>query len=808
MYHVIAIGITALLLYLISYILSQIGYISLQLHKKIWNSILGVIFMITALAGIFLALQANYKWNIPVIKTILKIHVEFGTGMAVTGFIHFFGHLPYFGNIFKGAEKKNKTIRKGNKLTYRQISNNLFVIGFVSTSVQLLLIREMMNIAGGYELIAGIFLCSWLIISAFGSALAVKSDFNDIRVINLVFTLSPIISVLLMLLFTRLMLNTGQTPSFLLSIAFTLIILLPFCFISGFTFIKLVSIANTDTEFTPGKSFSIETTGGIVSGILISILASGLLNTYQLLIVIFIIANTYLITSWYLKSMAKKTFALVIGLLLIVLTISFNPDIFFRQLLLPGIKITNTEDTSYGNITSGIYKGERSKFYNQRLISYRNDVIEREENIHYALLQCASTNRVMLISGSQESYIPELLKYNVKEMILAERDGLLLNQNISADLRQTPGLTLIDEDPIRFIKKYTNKCDAVISLSAPPSTVLLNRFFTLEFFREVKLKLTADGVFMCSPGLYDNYMNDESIKLYSSIYNSLKEVFKNVLPVAGNKLYFIASDRELSTAICGLAGGKKIRNSYVCYDYLSDDLIKIKSAEITNLMNKDIKPDRLSHPVGYLYFQSFNLTKSPNEKSPALILMAVLFALPLIVIKRRNLMMYFTASALAGFEILLLIILQLIAGNMYQLTGLMLAGIMAGLAAGAGTDFRFIRSASIKIKSIILITIYLLFGLAVNSIFKIHGTISATIFLIFSSLLPSFLTGNIYRELTSGNDKIEGSSLVYTADLAGSALGLITISTICIPAFGIQTSFFLLCLLTFTGFLFGTIGNK
>ena len=34
----------------------------------------------------------------------------------------------------------------------------LFITGFISSSVQLLLLREMMNITGGYELISGSFL--------------------------------------------------------------------------------------------------------------------------------------------------------------------------------------------------------------------------------------------------------------------------------------------------------------------------------------------------------------------------------------------------------------------------------------------------------------------------------------------------------------------------------------------------------------------------------------------------------------------------------------------------------------------------
>src|SRR5690606_30185354 len=100
------------------------------------------------------------------------------------------------------------------------IKVNLFIIGFVSTSVQLLLIREMINITGGYEFITGTFLGSWLMGSAIGVSLAGRSPLNDIKKINLIYSLSPGFSVLLMILLSRLYFNTGVTPTFLESFIF------------------------------------------------------------------------------------------------------------------------------------------------------------------------------------------------------------------------------------------------------------------------------------------------------------------------------------------------------------------------------------------------------------------------------------------------------------------------------------------------------------------------------------------------------------------------------------------------------------
>ena len=84
---------------------------------------------------------------------------------------------------------------------------------------------------------------------------------------------------------------------------------------------------------------------------------------------------------------------------------------------------------------------------------------------------------------------------------------------------------------------------------------------------------------MCSPGPGNDYFNKESIKLYSSIYNSLAGIFRNVKPVVGNKLYFIASDKDLSVSFCKLTEMRNISNIYVSSDFLADDLALIINTE-------------------------------------------------------------------------------------------------------------------------------------------------------------------------------------------------------------------------------------
>jgi Predicted spermidine synthase with an N-terminal membrane domain len=807
MYHVFGTCLTVSILYFLSFCFYRAGFYSLSLHRKIWNLVLAITMLFVALTGVFMALQVNYKWNIPFIKQLIKWHVEIGVGSTLICIFHFSWHFTYFRKLFS-ASHHPAGLTGIISLKPESVILSLLVTGFTTTSVQVLFIREMMNITGGYELITGVFLGSWLISSSAGAAIAGKSGLNDIRKISLIFSATPFISLLLMLLFSRFFLARGETPSFLVSLIFTLIVLLPFCLVSGFLFIKLLSYAWHSNKIAPGKSYSTETIGAAMAGVLVTLLASGILNTYQLFLVITLSSLVFTLLTFYIEEKRKKLLIKIVFAVIISLVIIFDPDILFRQVLLPGLKVIDTKDTPYGNITKGSYAHEPALYYNQRLLAYNDDAIEREEDIHYALLQRPNPENVIIISGNLGSHLPEIEKYHVKTITFLERDPELV-KNATESISDLPeNLTIENEDAFRFIREKGSQSDVIILLLAPPSTLSLNRFYTREFFEDVKKRLTHGGVFMCSPGPGDDYLNRESLSLYSSIYNSLAKVFRFIKPVLGNKLYFIASDEDLSVSFCSLLAEHEIKNIYVSPDYLSDDLIEAKSKEVLSALIPQARLNSETFPVAAFHFQAYNLSRNISEKYPALVLLLLVFALPVLSVRRRNMLMYFSASALAGFEIIMLLALQLTAGNMYQLTGLFLAVMMAGLAAGSGVKLKFPDKFSIRVQALFLTFYYAGIGIIFSKLIEIKPLLPVIAIIILAILLPSFMTGHLFRELTNSVTDESNPSSVYSADLAGSAMGFILVAGILVPLLGIKSSLFFLSVMIFAGFLFGTNRNK
>ncbi len=72
-YALIPIGIAIILLYALTFLLYRAGIILKKTHRQLWNAGLLLTFFLTAVLGLLLAVQVNYKLEIPWIKELLVI---------------------------------------------------------------------------------------------------------------------------------------------------------------------------------------------------------------------------------------------------------------------------------------------------------------------------------------------------------------------------------------------------------------------------------------------------------------------------------------------------------------------------------------------------------------------------------------------------------------------------------------------------------------------------------------------------------------------------------------------------------------
>jgi len=97
-YNIPLISCALIAAYLVSLFLSRQGkYLSVLQHRKIWNALLVITFVLTALTAIFYLLMLDYDMNIlPAQVDSSFWHMEFGLAFILIGVFHALWHMPYF----------------------------------------------------------------------------------------------------------------------------------------------------------------------------------------------------------------------------------------------------------------------------------------------------------------------------------------------------------------------------------------------------------------------------------------------------------------------------------------------------------------------------------------------------------------------------------------------------------------------------------------------------------------------------------------------------------------------------------------
>ncbi len=103
-YHFLIILISILILYGVSVFLVKKNKINLITHRRIWNVLLLITFVISGITGLVLAFCIDMNISFPIYKEFLWFHVEFGIAMAIISIFHLLSHFKYYKHIFS----KNK----------------------------------------------------------------------------------------------------------------------------------------------------------------------------------------------------------------------------------------------------------------------------------------------------------------------------------------------------------------------------------------------------------------------------------------------------------------------------------------------------------------------------------------------------------------------------------------------------------------------------------------------------------------------------------------------------------------------------
>jgi spermidine synthase len=339
-----------------------------------------------------------------------------------------------------------------------------------------------------------------------------------------------------------------------------------------------------------------------------------------------------------------------------------------------------------------------------------------------------------------------------------------------------------------------------------PSTSQLNRFYTREFFAEVRRILVPGGVLALSLGHYEGYLGQAMARVLAIAHRTLKEVYANVLIVPGEKVYFLASDAALTADIAGRMARAGVATRWVVPSNLAAMQKPDRLAEIDRALAADAPVNEDFSPLLYYFHLRYWMSQFKVRFGLLEGALVGLLAIYLVRIRPVPLAIFAAGFAASALEVVLLLGFQVLCGSIYRQVGLIVTMFMLGLGVGSYSMGRMLprRRRRDLVGLLVLLAAYAA-GLpwAVLALGRLGGGLgpaAAEVVIPLLTLLLAVLVGMSFplaAKLDFCNVAATAARL-YTADYVGAALGALLVSTWLIPLLGVAAVCWLtagLCLL-------------
>lgn len=809
-YHLIPIGGFLILSYLFSYLAAKKQLIPSGAHRKFWNSLLLIFFLSAAMLGMILAVKVNYKLEMKWLEEAMQWHVDLGIAFALVAFIHLSRHLRYY---LSGKDRKKDPLGNEAWTAHLSVSTSLqraffLLLGYVSLFAQLVLLREFIKTFHGNELLLGIFLALWMVLSAggagIGSASRLKTGFSSLLGSLLILSAAPMLSYLLLILAGRFLFLPGYQPPLLESLVLMTLLTGPLALTSGYLFSYVSRSVNRG--LSSDRYYRFDSLGSLLAGLLFGALLVFFLDNIQALGFLFL--TTCLVMTFIFRYPSGKygrTVLIMMAILVYAVLMMPAPRLALEGIRYPGEDLLESRDTPSGNLSLTSRNGLLSAYLDRNPVLISDDVAQAEERIHYAALQHPEPKSFLILGGGVSASLNEAWKYRPDRLDYCEADPWIYRLQSRYFLDSLPGkLRFIPMDGRNWLMRSDSlKYDVIISAAGDPLTLGWNRFFTLEFFHLVKARLSDRGTFALNLSTGGNYVNSLGSKQLGITLNTLETVFDHVIMVPGQSTWFLASSGELSLDFPALLEKQAIETRYVHPDYLEAgrlrfDAERLKEGipETEGQLNLDLHPR--------LFFSRLRDLESLQGRNSFIIsgiLGFLLFLVLLIYQKNPGTAMYIGGFTGASMQVLLILVVQSLYGFAYLVAPFMITLFMAGIVAGSLLRRRFIPKPASILNPIMLwsmaLVLVFFFLLLKSDLPAIHPGLSKLILGVLN-FLPGLAVGIVYGiSLKLLNEAPGGGGMgkLFSSDLAGAALGSFVPILFLLPLTGmLNTLIFLVAL--------------
>jgi spermidine synthase len=688
---------------------------------------------------------------------------------------------------------------------------SITALGVSSIITQLTVMRELLSLFAGNELVIGVVLANWLLLTGVGSALGKLSErFRRPLVwlmgLQVFVALMPLAHVLLIRGLRNVVFIRGEAVDFARIVSSVFLLLLPYCLVAGFVLTFAATLLRlADERRAPGQIYVLDTIGDILGGCLFAFVLVYVLTTFRSLYVPCAL-NLACAAAIAIEARPRWLGAVPIAAAVGVARASLltRPDTATTRWLYRGEQVVERRESRYGSVVVTRVADQLQFYENGVLLFYTHNDMANERAVHFAMAQHPDPKRVLLVSGGVAGTTTEILKYpSVERVDYVELDPLVirLGKKYTRNL-DDPRIRTIVMDGRLYVQTTDEVYDVVILDLPTPDTAQINRFFTREFFRALKRRC-APGAVVCVPirGAA-NYLGGAVAKLNATLYVTLHETFSTIVIIPGEKHLFLASDGPLTTdpgKIAAVLRARGVENRYVNGYYLPDLLNAqrveyvrrtVEAAAKTAPVNRDFAP------VCYFYAIQYWLTEHKVRLGVFGAVVCAALLVYLVRLKPVSLAIFTTGFAAAALEVVVIIAFQVLYGYAYQQLGVIVTMFMIGAALGAGLMNRASGAASRR-TLIALELLVVAYSCALPLVFVLaRGTPTVLGRALWAQvgfpIVMVVLGGLVGAEFPVASrlwfrGVARTAAALYNADLIGACVGAAVIGAVLLPVFGLIT---------------------
>lgn len=667
---------------------------------------------------------------------------------------------------------------------------------------QMVLLREVLYLAGGNELSLGLVLGVWMLLMGWGAWLGQRLPAHG-RGWGLALGLALIAGLPLPTLGALragwgAFVGRGVAAGMSETVGAGLLCFAPFCVASG-AFLSLAARGEPGRRGEGivgqlGRVYALDCLGGVIGGALFTFVLIRVLDPVQLLGALGVGVGA--VAAALGRGFAGRRLGVLPGALAMLTTLPCVAILLPK----PG-EAMERHDTPYGVVEVSTYGGQVALFVDGRPLSSGADIERVEEAVHPVLAQRPRAERVLLIGGVAGGMAAEILRYPVRRLDCVELDPSVVEAARRHGLltEESARLRIVIGDGREVVKRTRAEYDVILVEVPDPSNFQWNRYFTAEFFREARRAMRKDGVLAVAAGEYANYVSPELASILSTVAATMEAAFSHTVVLPTTRIRTLGSDGPLSADIAGkvVATGLPMRhlNAAGLQAIFRDErMAQVQAARAV------LVPSNLDfHPVlCERFFQDWMKRFRPAPGGLAVAGLAVLL-IGVAMVRRSAFPVFVAGYAGATSQALVLIGFQALFGSVYGKVGWLTAVFFAGLGLGAGVG---VRLRGITPRAALLALGGTLFALPVA--FAALGGVNDLAGRFFAewvevpclAFLPAFLSASVLPLAARGRPDTKPGDL-YHADYAGGCLGALLASGVLLPWLGFQATAFVaagLCL--------------